>query len=48
MADGLDSAADVVARLGTTGYLADQELATVVFLAARLHRPLPPMSLIHT
>src|SRR6478736_2121353 len=40
MADGLDSAADVVARLGTTGYLADQELATVVFLAARMQRPL--------
>src|SRR6476620_3480483 len=37
---GLDSAADVVARLGTTGYLADDELATLVFLAARMQRPL--------
>src|SRR6187402_1657163 len=37
---GLDSAADVAARLGTTGYLADDELATVVFLAARMQRPL--------
>src|SRR6186997_584289 len=40
MAEGLDSAADVAARLGTTGYLADDELATVVFLAARMERPL--------
>src|ERR671921_599573 len=40
MADGMDSAADVAARLGTTGYLADDELATVVFLAARMERPL--------
>ena len=30
VADGLDSAAAVAARLGTTGYLADDELATVV------------------
>ena len=36
----MDSAADVAARLGATGYLADQELATVVFLAARMQRPL--------
>ena len=37
---GMDSAADVAARLGATGYLADEELATVVFLAARMQRPL--------
>jgi MoxR-like ATPase len=36
----MDSAADVSARLGATGYLADPELATVVFLAARMQRPL--------
>src|SRR5690349_6541438 len=36
----MDSAADVAARLGATGYLADEELATVVFLAARMQRPL--------
>src|ERR671912_1730896 len=36
----MDSAADVAARLGATGYLADDELATVVFLAARMQRPL--------
>jgi MoxR-like ATPase len=40
MAEGLDSVADVAARLGTTGYLADDELATVVFLSARMQRPL--------
>ena len=40
MTAGVDSAADVAARLGTTGYLADEELATVVFLAARMQRPL--------
>ena len=37
---GMDSAADVAARLGDTGYLADDELATVVFLASRMQRPL--------
>ncbi len=36
----MDSAADVAARLGATGYLADEELATVVFLAHRMQRPL--------
>jgi MoxR-like ATPase len=36
----MDSAADVAARLGATGYLADDELATVVFLADRMQRPL--------
>ena len=40
MAQGMDSAADVAARLGATGYLADEELATVVFLASRMQRPL--------
>src|ERR671912_696802 len=35
----MDSAADVAARLGATGYLADDELATVVFLASRRRRP---------
>src|ERR671921_761012 len=40
MADGMDSAADVAARLGATGYLSDDELATVVFLALRMERPL--------
>src|SRR6187401_2663803 len=36
----MDSAADVATRLGATGYLADDELATVVFLAQRMERPL--------
>ena len=40
MDTGLSSAADVAARLGATGYLADEELATVVFLADRMQRPL--------
>jgi MoxR-like ATPase len=40
MPEGLDSAAAVATRLGATGYLADDELATVVFLAARMQRPL--------
>ena len=40
MVHGMDSAADVAARLGATGYLSDDELATVVFLAARMQRPL--------
>jgi MoxR-like ATPase len=34
------SAADVAARLATTGYLCDDELATVAFLALRMERPL--------
>jgi len=40
MAVALDSADDVRARLGATGYLAGDELATVVFLASRMQRPL--------
>ena len=40
MAEGMDSVADVSTRLGATGYLADDELATVVFLASRMQRPL--------
>jgi len=34
------SADDVAARLGDTGYLCDDALATVVFLALRMQRPL--------
>ena len=34
------SAADVVGLLGRTGYLADDELATVTFLMLRMQRPL--------
>src|SRR5690349_6993311 len=34
------SAADVTARLGATGYLCDDALATVAFLALRMQRPL--------
>src|ERR1700709_2768836 len=34
------SAADVAARLGDTGYLCDEALATVTFLALRMQRPL--------
>ncbi len=34
------SAADVVGLLGQTGYLADDELATVAFLMLRMQRPL--------
>src|SRR5688500_16922648 len=40
MDPALSSAADVAARLGATGYLADEELATIVFLAGRMQRPL--------
>jgi MoxR-like ATPase len=36
----VESPADLTARLGTTGYLADDGLATVGFLALRMHRPL--------
>jgi MoxR-like ATPase len=36
----VESPADLTARLGTTGYLADEGLATVGFLALRMHRPL--------
>jgi MoxR-like ATPase len=41
MKNGLPaSAADVAARLGETGYLCDDALATVTFLAMRMERPL--------
>jgi MoxR-like ATPase len=36
----LESAPDVAARLGGTGYLCDESLATVAFLALRMQRPL--------
>jgi MoxR-like ATPase len=36
----MDSAAELAERLGATGYLADDELATVLFLALRMERPL--------
>ncbi|WP_248579735.1 MoxR family ATPase [Nocardioides sp. InS609-2] len=36
----MESASDVASRLVTAGYLADPELATVVFLATRMQRPL--------
>jgi MoxR-like ATPase len=35
-----ESASDVAARLATTGYLCDRDLATVTFLALRMQRPL--------
>src|SRR3954463_670619 len=35
-----ESASDVAARLATTGYLCDDDLATVTFLALRMQRPL--------
>ena len=35
-----ESASDVAARLATTGYLCDGDLATVTFLALRMQRPL--------
>src|SRR4051795_2685956 len=35
-----ESASDVAARLATTGYLCDSDLATVTFLAMRMQRPL--------
>ena len=39
--DGLPASADdVAARLGDTGYLCDDALATVTFLALRMQRPL--------
>src|SRR3954454_11880973 len=37
---GPDSPGDVAARLATTGYLCDADLATVTFLAMRMQRPL--------
>jgi MoxR-like ATPase len=36
----MDSAAELATRLGATGYLADDELATVAYLALRMQRPL--------
>jgi MoxR-like ATPase len=36
----MDTAAELAGRLGATGYLADDELATVLFLALRMERPL--------
>lgn len=38
--EALGTAADVTARLGATGYLCDDALATVAFLALRMQRPL--------
>src|SRR3954467_9223186 len=35
-----ESASDVAARLATTGYLCDADLATVTYLALRMQRPL--------
>ena len=40
LAERLSSAAEVADRLGGTGYLCDDDLATVVFLALRMQRPL--------
>jgi len=40
MAPGTSSSADLARLLGETGYLADDELATVLFLALRMQRPL--------
>jgi MoxR-like ATPase len=40
MEAALQSPADVAAALGGTGYLADDDVATVVFLALRMQRPL--------
>ena len=36
----MESSAEIASRLAETGYLADDELATVVFLALRMQRPL--------
>ncbi len=36
----MDTVAGLADRLGATGYLADEELATVLFLALRMQRPL--------
>ncbi len=40
LARGPAQAADVAERLGSTGYLCDDDLATVTFLALRMQRPL--------
>jgi MoxR-like ATPase len=37
---GFASAGDLAARLGETGYLADESLATIAFLALEMQRPL--------
>ncbi|RYU13450.1 AAA family ATPase [Nocardioides iriomotensis] len=37
---GFASAADLAARLGESGYLADESLATIAFLALEMQRPL--------
>jgi len=37
---GFGSAAELSARLGATGYLADESLATIVYLALEMQRPL--------
>src|SRR5689334_5679180 len=36
----MENVAEIARRLGDTGYLADEELATVVHLALRMERPL--------
>jgi MoxR-like ATPase len=36
----IPSASDLAARLGETGYLADDELATIVYLALEMQRPI--------
>jgi len=38
--DPVQSAADLAARLGTTGYLCDEALATIGYLAVKMQRPL--------
>jgi MoxR-like ATPase len=40
MVTTLTSAADLSERLGATGYLADESLATIVYLALQMERPL--------
>ena len=40
MVTTITSAADMADRLGATGYLADDALATVVYLAWKMQRPL--------
>ncbi len=40
MVTTLTSTADLSARLGATGYLADESLATIVYLALQMERPL--------
>jgi len=40
MVTTLTSTSDLAARLGATGYLADESLATIVYLALQMERPL--------